>query len=235
VIKKWQIMTKVNVIWLGLLLLCSSNVFAQESSSYQGLWVGTVTVNAVSHISANDDTTPIPTRSPFQFPLLIHINADDQPRLLKQVAVIWQEQEDGAGGRYRLFTDLDSLNRYPELQDNNVEGRRISSAVFDFPGHQLDMTGNIATEKSLAATIKLSPELPTHPFRHQFHPDHDDPEEIYTIDREIKLLFTTPNNEETTRLSGNYHEILSGLHKRPLYVTGEFILEKVVTTAYLNQ
>ncbi len=218
------------LILTSLLYTALSNA-EPSHSDYQGLWVGMVTVHAVSEPTA-ESATPTPTATVFQFPLLLHIDAQGHAHLLKQVVMLWQGNQvtvdQSERGPHLLLTDPALLQRYADLP-----GRRLSSAAIDYPGHQLPLQGVAFSDQILSGTIALNPDLPTHPFRHRYHPDHNDPEEIYPVQRHIQLHFTQP--QQTSTFSGDYSETISGLHQQDIVVAGNFALQKISNNAKLNR
>jgi hypothetical protein len=83
---------------------------------------------------------------------------------------------------------------------------------------------------------------PTNPFIHQYHPDHDNlnarfnapQRESYDITRSCQFTFTTVppvDNVSGTGwgasvIGGYYQETISGLHRKPLQVSGYFELRR---------
>ncbi len=228
--RRLSFQSSVLLVLASLLYSALSNA-EQSHSNYQGLWVGMVTIHAVSEPIA-ESTTPMPTATAFQFPLLLHIDGQGRSHLLKQVVMLWQGDQatvaQNERGHHLLLTDPALLQRYA-----NLPGRRLSSAAIDYPGHQLPLKGTVFFDTMLSGTIALNPDLPTHPFRHRYHPDHNDPEEIYPIQRHIQLRFTQP--QQTSTLSGDYSETISGLHQHDIVVAGNFALQKISNNAELNR
>jgi hypothetical protein len=199
---------------------------------------------------------PTPTKSEFPLRLIIHVDTNGKARLLKEVVQLWKNgtyTNDAAGnrvvdqpGQNVLITDetLFSLYQGITVRDNKPVGRRISSAGFDFPAEGtnnfLTMTGNFALNSILYANIALPPDFPSNPFRHKYHPDHDNLDatfqqykaEAYAITRSIELEFSSTNIAGVSStdygyntLSGIYRETISGLHKTNLMTQGTFQLK----------
>ena len=111
----------------------------------------------------------------------------------------------------------------------------------------------MAEGESVNVTLTLAPDLPTNPFLHRYHPDHDnlkagtgeplpaDQAEAYAVQRDLSFTFTDaqtvgssdPGWGDTT-LGGIYYETLTGLHRQPLRVQGAFILGRASNIATLN-
>ena len=90
------------------------------------------------------------------------------------------------------------------------------------------------------------------PFKHQYHPDHDNYRplynakfpagvESYDIQRNVRLEFlandpsgVNPPGWQDLELGGNYRESISGVHRETIHVLGGFRLRRVSTVATLN-
>ena len=98
-----------------------------------------------------------------------------------------------------------------------------------------------------------APGIATNPFKHKYHPDHDNlnatftgpKEEAYQVTRTIEMTFTatdpgsgagaTALEYGSSILGGTYRETLSDLHRRPLVGTGTFRISRVSNSPVLNQ
>ncbi len=235
---------------------------AEESNGavFGGLWVGTVTVDAVNDVNDPEDTTiPRPAPATFSKRIIVHVDASGASRLLKEAILLWQDGEAGEStetpdvpGRYVLISDHDLIPHYrgAALRDGRPFGYRVSAATFDFEGDSLDMSGTFGSE--LSAAIPLARDHATNPFRHRFHPGHnhldldgnplDDVsvgrEEVWSVDREIFLHFDKPASgsplDGHSRLRGEYRETLTNLHRNPIYLRGEFELRRINPIRELN-
>ena len=150
--------------------------------------------------------------------------------------------------QYSLVTDDTLIGQYKgvTLRDGRQVGRRLSTPAFDFPGTEQSMSG--AFGGTLMTQITLAPEFPTNPFKHRYHPDHDnrDPQgaptaEAYEVTRDIELAFTPtdPGNQSVSwgdaEIGGVYRESLTGLHRNVLYTEGVFRLQRASLISELNQ
>jgi hypothetical protein len=209
-----------------------------------------------------------PTRSSFDLRLLVHVDSNGQARLLKEVIQMWQNgttTNDANGravmqqpGRYVLLTDDSLIPQYrgASLRDGVSVGRRISSVDFDFEGgatNALNMTGTFAIGNTNRCSIVLEPDFATNPFKHRFHPDHDNlnatyasyKEEAYRVTRNLELRYsaTDPGGVSTSSaldygynvIGGTYREVLTGLHRNSIVAQGTFRLTRVVNSPVLNQ
>ena len=86
--------------------------------------------------------------------------------------------------------------------------------------------------------VNLEYDDPLNPFKHIYHPDHDNlddrfarklPEgvESFTVTRQVELEFTAQDPDNLgiagwgdNQLGGNYRETISGLHTKTIYVAG---------------
>jgi len=229
-----------------------------------GLWTGVAVIKQVSNPNDDNPTQPQPTASEFQIRLIVHIDENNQARLLQQVTLLWKpgtRKPDPDNpeytivdkpGEYVLITKDSLLSQYSgaAVRDNKQVGRRLSSAAFVFTDPVL-MTGNVNT--SLKCTINIDYDHPLNPFKHKYHPDHDNlgydfektlPEgkESFTIKRYIELQFTEDDPAGIyqpvwgdTQIGGVYREHFEGLHKSALYVEGTFLLNLVSRVSMLNE
>jgi hypothetical protein len=197
--------------------------------------------------------TPVPTKSPFQFRLILHVDTNGQARLLQQVMIVWkQPASTNETGRYVLLTDDTLVEQYADTayRDNEFDGRRISTAAFSFP-NPLAMEYT-ESSKTLSCTVSMAYTDPLNPFMHRYHPDHDNlderfekvlPEgkESFTITRELGLTFSSevpaglnPAVWQDTVWGGTYRETVIGIHKDTLYAEGTFVLTHVSPVGILN-
>ncbi len=239
--------------------------------SLAGLWIGTASVTQINEANSSTPAQLTPTRSPFDLRLLVHVTAAGEPRLLKEVIQMWQPSTftSGAGGtqvldkpgRYVLLTKDTLVPSFQggDLRGGKPVGRRYSSVDYDFDGganNYLAMTGSFAAGQTANCTITIEPNFATNPFKHKYHPDHDNlsatfqplpagSEEAFRIVRQIQLNIsaTDPGAAGTTSsldygtsvLGGTYTETITGLHKRNVVVGGTFRLTRVSNSPVLNQ
>jgi hypothetical protein len=237
---------------------------AEESRSHAGLWVGSATLNAVSEPRSANPTNPTPTKSQLNLTLIVHVDTNGQARLLKEVTQMWRDgtyTNDGSGnkvvdkpGQYVLLTD-DTLIPFfagSAVRDGESVGRRISTVGYDFPtsstNNFLNLSGPFAISQKLTATLTLPFDHPTNPFKHKYHPDHDNLNatngpamESYTTTRQIELApsATPPDGPAVpdygyNALGGAYRETITGIHKSAIRISGTFRLSRVSSIAQLN-
>ena len=258
----------------GLGALQNIGLRAQLSSSpFAGLWSGQCIIRNVNEPASLLDTNALqPTASEASLRLLLLVATNGAASLLREAYVFWLDgltDLDGTvtePGRFLVagsdaeFAQLQAT--YGALSSGRLKGaavrdginvpRRFSSVGFSFTSPQ-PMTGVFASSGgSVSNTIVIGFNDDLNPYKHRYHPDHDNllhgsalagtpvllPEgqESYTISRQIALQFQTTDPEQL-RLSGwgdsvvggVYSETITGLHRNPVKVSGTFRLTKVVS------
>jgi hypothetical protein len=190
------------------------------------------------YIPESNETGLNDTRQEFKIRLIVHVNASGEATLLSR-AYAGVIGDDGEGN---VTTGL-SIDE-AELDADKLETAvRLSSAHFPL-GLRQTMSSSFAPGASLKTTISLEANDPTNPFLHTYHPDHDNKDarfenelpaglESHTVNRAITLAIkATAGPGEgpqwgTTLLSGTFSEILTGIHKESIQVSGIFALGKV--------
>ena len=237
-------------------LVAGTNVVAVSIHQYAGE-LGEMSVGA-----------PTPTPATFDMRLLVHVASNGQVRLLKEVIQMWKNgtyatAPDGTNqvvsvpGRFVLITDDTLLSNFQGVgvRDGQGIGRRMSSVGIDFDGTSLDMAGTFGVGSSVVVSNTLASDFRTNPFKHTYHPDHDNlnarydgsQKEAPDVSRRISLTLSsrypadTSLAEETAppgwgmdRVGGLYEEVLTGLHKNPILVSGYFELQRVSAVGSLN-
>jgi hypothetical protein len=164
------------------------------------------------------------------------------------VTLLWRQGETEQDGDYVLVTDPKVLARLLAETDGPPSGRRLSTAAIDFEGSSLPMRGDLAPGKVAWATVEVPADLPTNPFRHPYHPDHDNrgedggtlsegKGEVFAVTRQIELAFDgTPTDAgPAPSLEGKYRETLTGLHRRPIVVSGRLSLRRAAVIPEIEQ
>ncbi|MHB8762802.1 MAG: hypothetical protein ACYDA8_00440 [Deferrisomatales bacterium] len=199
------------------------------------------------------------TASPSTFALraMLHSDAGSTTRLLKEVYLML-----AAAGTQQVPVLVAADRRIPEFQGT---GRRLSTAAYDFPGATAPCTGAVATPGTVICDLVLGPNHPTNPFLHPFHPDHDNwdaryekrfpddagaPEESFEVRRTLTFAFETryppgcegsacrqypPPGWGESSLGGTFREVLQGLHRDDITVTGSFRLDRLSSVDRLEQ
>lgn len=234
-----------------------------EIVSYAGLWVGNIEVNAVSE-SQQAGVEPTPVRDPFRQRVIIHVDSAGQARLLKDVIQMWEDgttapsgidpdlKEVEEPGRYVLLTDKDLIALYTGAVNRGGRpvGLRYSTIGYDFPGNEQEFTGDFGPGEQLSTTLVLDADLPTNPFKHRYHPDHDNldaqflnfEQEAFQVSRDMRFIFTSedplgrePPGWGDSILGGVYEGSLSGLHRNTIFTSGIFRLRRISAVPVLNQ
>ena len=248
-------------------------------ASFAGLWFGSATVTNVSEVHSGTlqtnatqgvtrsgvNPSATPTASQFTLRLIVHVDTNGTARLLKEVLQMttlptYTNALDGKRvvadpGHVVLVTDERLI---PNLGGTALRGgqpvaRRLSTAHCDFPGapdkNYAEFQGHFEFGSSVATVIQLGPNSPTNPFRHMYHPDHDNltadyknfAAEAYSISRRIVLwLRSAPLDGKadpaygTERMEGEYQETVTGLHREPIEAQGGFVLRRISDIGVLN-
>lgn len=222
---------------------------ADVTPGREGLWAGLITLNKVNYINDLNATTPLPTQSEMSVNVILHLDAEGKTSLLKEAYVVGeQDATDADKINAVVLTNSSQLPNYEGLafRDGRMVGYRLSAVTYDFAGSELDLTGTFGT--TLAGTISMASNLPTHPMRHQYHPDHNDLDafgqppapalpshkrEVWNMTRAFTFTFDTTNtpdpDDDFGWLTGTYAETLTGAHKRTIYLEGTFRLQRIST------
>jgi hypothetical protein len=143
----------------------------------QGLWVGQVSIDRVSRSSPGADAAaskdlpppastdlpvPLPVASPLGYRVLVHVDETGQGRLLQRVVLA--SRTDGTNDQIRLYQDE------ARVPGDAKTLSRISSTAFPLMA-PLPLTGAFA--QALEAQVALDYDDPVNPFKHAYHPDHD--------------------------------------------------------------
>lgn len=246
-------------------------------ATFSGLWIGNVTINAVSE-SQLGLMEPQPVGTPFTFRILIHVDAFGQARLLKEVIQMWEDgtyivvndpapgeeplYQTDQPGTFVLITDPDLIVQFEGAtqRDGEPVGYRVSTAAYDFPENELLMNGAFDSLRSLTVQLDMEPDDPSNPFKHKYHPDHNNLDEQFLAlpegfeearrySRTFTLEFAEldPQGYEmpdgtwvnqpgwgSNIMGGVFSELISGVHKNDIAVSGLFRLNLVSTTDTLN-
>jgi hypothetical protein len=230
-----------------------------------GLWVGSATINAVSEAHSANPANVTPTKSELNLRVILHVNSSGEARLLKEVTQMWRNgtyQNNPSGdlvvdrpGEYVLLTD-DTLIPFfsgAVVRDGDAVGRRISTIAYDFPSaatnNYLPLSGAFQIGQKLNGTLTLPGDHPTNPFKHKYHPDHDNlnarfdapANESFATTRQIEFEFlSTPPaglpvpDYGFNEMGGTYRESISGIHKNTIHLRGTFRLSRISQVAELN-
>ena len=233
-----------------LLVLAPPSALADDDIAGLGLWTGHVEILKVQELAANSSTSGelTPVDRSFTYTLLVHVDAEGQARLLKEVTVMGKEGADDEGQptiEKVLVTDDDLLSNYEGIvrRDDELVGVRLGSLGYDFDPfenegeNQALMEGTLDHGQVLSVTLTLGANHPTNPFYHKYHPDHKTGREV---GRTIRLTVDPENpgarpGEKGMELTGVYEENVSGLSKGTISMNGKFSLRRISLIGKLNE
>lgn len=204
-----------------------------------GLWIGEAIVTAVE--SKPLENAVKPTGSAFPLRYLIHVADNGTARVLSQV---FMGPMAAAPHDFGLCLSEAGLKA-----DAKFAARRIVATHLPLD-LSLEATGSFSTVGNLACTIATPFNDQTNPFVHQYHPDHDNKsgkttlvagQESYDVTRQVSFAFTAapPGGGSATGwgssvIGGTYGEVVRGLHKQTISITGNFELRRASELGTLN-
>jgi hypothetical protein len=204
-----------------------------------GLWIGEAIVSAVASKPLGNAVKPTGTAFPLRY--LIHVADNGTARVLSQV---FMGPMAAAPHDFGLCLSEAGLKA-----DAKFAARRIVATHLPLD-RALGTTGSFTIGSNLACTIATPFNDPTNPFVHQYHPDHDNKsgqtalvagQESYTVTRQVSFAFTEtpPGGGSATGwgssvIGGTYGEVVSGLHKQTISLTGTFELRRASELGTLN-
>jgi hypothetical protein len=205
--------------------------------------------NYLQLVRTNISLTPTPVANPATLRLLLHVDTNNHASLLKEVTLMTAR---GTNARPVLVTNPARYSEFAGIAVRNGTsvGRRLSTTHFQFPETHLPMEGAVGTNGNDRVTVtnRLSFQAPTNPFKHRYHPDHDNLDatftrtarEAYDLTRVISLWFSPTNlagfkpGYGYDLLEGTYTEVVTGLLNTNIVATGPFSLRRVSTVGVLN-
>jgi hypothetical protein len=236
---------------------------AAEAPALAGLWVGDAVINAVSQPARTDNPAlPRPAGGNFSFRIIMHVDTAGTTRLLQQIFLVRKPPvlvpsefdptsfEEAEPARMVAVTDESLIPGI--IGTGDIMGRRLSSPVFAF-NEPLALTGGAFGAGTLQGSCPLAYDHPLNPFRHTFHPDHNNlderfeqklPEgkESFSVGRAVTFEFTAndplglnPPGWGATEIGGIYRESITGLHRSVIQGSGTFRLVRVLSAPTLNQ
>jgi hypothetical protein len=211
-----------------------------RKASMAGLWIGEASVRAVESKVPGYTDTATPQGYPLRY--LIHVDDAGVARVLSQVFLGKLAGETPQNGITPLEINLSLAEK--------ASASRIVAAHMPLD-RVLATTGSFATGSSLSCTIATPFNDPVSPFVHQYHPDHDNKsgstalvsgQESYDISRAVTFTLAATPPEGVSPIgyggsviAGTYAEVISGLHKETLEVSGTFTLRRVSEIGTLTQ
>jgi len=211
-----------------------------RKSTLAGLWIGEATVAAVESKPLENAVKPAGSAFPLRY--LIHVADDGTARVLSQV---FMGPMAAAPHDFGLCLSEAGLKA-----DAKSDSRRIVATHMPLD-LALEATGSFSIGSDLSCSIVTPFNDPTNPFVHQYHPDHDNKSgqttlvagrESYDVTRQAKFTFTAapPTGGSATGwgssvIGGTYEELVTGLHKNSITITGTFELRRALELGSLSQ
>jgi hypothetical protein len=202
-----------------------------RKASLAGLWLGDAVVGGVQSKTAGYTGTA--TAQTYNLRYIVHVDDAGNARVLSQV---YLGQLAGATPQPGICTAESALS-----VADKASARRIVAA--HLPLDRVLDGGTMALGGSMNCTITTPFDDPTSPFVHQYHPDHDNKsgttpleagQESYDLSRAVTFAISAaaPAGVSATGygasvIAGNYTEVLTGLRKDSVTVTGTFSLRRV--------
>jgi hypothetical protein len=210
-----------------------------RKASLAGLWLGDAVVGGVESKTAGYAGTA--TAQSYNLRYIVHVDDAGNARVLSQVYLGQLAGESPQPGICIAESALSVADK--------ASARRIVAA--HLPLDRVLDGGTMALGGSMSCTILTLFNDPTSPFVHQYHPDHDNKsgttvleagQESYDLRRAVTfdISAAAPAGVPATGygssvIAGNYTEVLTGLRKDSVTVTGTFTLRRVSEIGVLTQ
>ena len=228
-----------------------------ERGSAGGLWVGDATVTHVqNHLQRflrnpdgsnvlDQDGQPVrdgppvndesATAQSFPLRLIFHVDTGGHARLLSTIHFGPLDTDPPAVGY--------ALREARLRQDALDKAVRLTAAHLPLDTDAA-CTGTFGPGAVLAAAIAMAHTDPVNPFLHTYHPDHDNRDarfgaavlppgrESRSVNRAVTFRFDNagPAGDPawgSASITGTYAEVVTGLHRQPIAVSGRFTLRRL--------
>jgi Immunoglobulin domain len=223
--------------------------------------VETVVSRATTEVrNVEQGSRPTPVKEPFDMRLILHTGVDGVSRILQSVTLLKKADSVTVanqvvtaqqGGDAVLISDPSLLGSFEGV---TLRGRDKVGGRFSTPFYPMYQTNGIPFDAGLdlgrriQASWSLPPGAPLNPYRHKFHPDHDNLDrsfqtykaEAYPVRRTVVL--DIPARQGSTRkpgagqdeIEGVYTEVIEGIHRIPITVQGTVSLKRLIAVGVLN-
>ena len=203
-------------------------------ASLAGLWIGDIAVRGVESKAPGSPGTS--TKRAFPLRVLLHVDDSGQARLLSQAFL---------GPLAATPNSIGLATRESALKaDAKASASRFVSTQLPLDTEVATGSGTVALGASLTRTFTVGFNERTNPFVHTYHPDHDNRDarlqplaagvESYNVTRACTFTFAATPPEGSSAvgwgasvIGGTYTEVLTGLHKQSITVTGTFELRRI--------
>ena len=223
--------------------------------------VETVVARATTEVrNVQQGSLPTPVKEPFDMRLILHTGVDGISRILQSVTLLKKADSvtvanqvvtSQQGGDAVLISDPSLLGSFEGV---TLRGRDKIGGRFSTPFYPMYQTNGIPFDAGLdlgrriQASWSLPPGAPLNPYRHKYHPDHDNLDrnfqtykaEAYPVRRTVVL--DIPARQGSTRkpgagqdeIEGVYTEVIEGVHRIPITVQGTVALKRLIAVGVLN-
>lgn len=206
----------------------------------------------ISYRSRTGETEPTVTPAAMEVEMLVHYDGVNA-RLVSEVFFMKEPAVGDATGSFVLFCNRALMGRYEGVQTRDREqvGRRVSSIAFPLPAGDRSrgftpVTGQFKPGASLSVSLSMDANDPLNPFRHRYHPDHDNlgadfrtyQPEAYSFRRDITLNLsggapTQDSRMGTEMMEGTFVEKIHHLHRNPIVLKGKIEWLRISTIGNL--
>lgn len=225
------------------------------SAPMSGLWVGDVVMDKVTSIVVNG--APLQnTRATAPMRLILHVNGSGQVRLLSQVTMMQTKSADPSVPNLPvLVVDPAKIPFFEGIKERSGKrvGVRIESATYDMPRSASAWTGpdlvTLASRptslqevydlsrlmsgtmgQTLTTSLVIDPFHRSNPMRHAYHQELSKGPKIT---RSFTVAFDA-QQPQTDELSGVFTEVISGLIKDNLTVSGRVKMRRISSVPVLD-
>lgn len=223
-----------------------------RKASLAGLWVGEAKVGMVESKAAGYTGPDKATQRQYPLRHIIHVDTVGTARLLSQAFIGTLADSPFDFGLCTKEAGIRSTEKATatRIVAAHLPLDRVLDGVVDAK-EPLAGSGSVALGGTLVRKVSIPFNDPTNPFVHQYHPDHDNKsptgaalvagQESYDITREVTFTFaasapagTSPAGYGSSVIAGDYKEVITGLHKDTLTVSGTFELRRISETGVIT-